>query len=59
MWLKYSNNDRGNAAFDLFKESINTHATPLQVRGNKGPKKNNIRAHGDAEHCATKSLHWW
>ena len=38
MWLKCSNNDRGNTACDFFKEAINKCISPLQVRGDKGSK---------------------
>ena len=36
MWIKCSNNNRGNTACGFFKEGINKHAAPLQVRGDKG-----------------------
>ena len=36
MWLKCSNNDRGNTSCDFLKEAINEHIAPLKVRGNKG-----------------------
>ena len=35
MWLKFSNNNRGNTSRDLIKEAISTCITPLKVRGDK------------------------
>ena len=36
MCLKCPSNDRGNASYDLLKETINKNATPTQARGDKG-----------------------
>ena len=36
MWLKFSNNNRGNTSYELLKEAIDDHIDPLQVRGEKG-----------------------
>ena len=45
MWLKYSNNNRGNNAYDFFKEVVDKNVTPLQVRGNKGSENILIAKH--------------
>ena len=45
MWLKCSNNNRGNTSFDLFKEASNKCVTSLQFRGDKGSKNMLIAKH--------------
>ena len=45
IWLKCSNNNRGNISHDLFKESINKNFTPLQVIGDNGSENTLIAKH--------------
>ena len=52
MWIKFSNNNQRNMAYDLCIKGINDHIEPLQVRVDKGSQNRLTSKHMEMVHNA-------